>query len=183
MSRRNQKTTLGILFAAGLLAGLMGCQDSTRKPVQAHPVQIAPPPVQESLPQISLPLNARRRPPTPLMVFPPNGIDWLVAQSRTAFDAGEQDFRAGRLGKAREEFDDALDQLLASGFEIRCPHLDLMNLFCDHRFTEQTRIVAEVERRLSVVEELESVVTANLQRATRLRQSILQKAFRGELCG
>ncbi len=47
---------------------------------------------------------------------------------------------------------------------------------------EQTRIVAEVERRLSVVEELESVVTANLQRATRLRQSILQKAFTGELC-
>jgi len=46
---------------------------------------------------------------------------------------------------------------------------------------EQTRIVAEVERRLSVVEELESVVTANLQRAARLRQSILQKAFTGEL--
>ena len=40
---------------------------------------------------------------------------------------------------------------------------------------KQMRIVAEVERRLSVVEELESVVTANLQRATRLRQSILQK--------
>ena len=47
---------------------------------------------------------------------------------------------------------------------------------------EQTRIVAEVERRLSVVEELETVVSANLQRATRLRQSILQKAFTGGLC-
>jgi len=46
---------------------------------------------------------------------------------------------------------------------------------------EQTRIVAEVERRLSVVEELEAVVAANLQRAARLRQSILQKAFAGEL--
>src|SRR5256885_6658826 len=40
---------------------------------------------------------------------------------------------------------------------------------------EQVRIVAEVERRLSVVEELGAVVTANLQRATRLRQSILQR--------
>jgi len=48
-------------------------------------------------------------------------------------------------------------------------------------FAEQTRIVAEVERRLSVVEELESVVSANLQRATRLRQSILQNAFTGKL--
>lgn len=42
---------------------------------------------------------------------------------------------------------------------------------------EQSRIVAEVERRLSVIEELEAAVTANLQRASRLRQSILQQAF------
>ena len=44
-------------------------------------------------------------------------------------------------------------------------------------FPEQERIVAEVERRLSVIEELEAAVAANLQRATRLRQSILQRAF------
>jgi type I restriction enzyme, S subunit len=41
--------------------------------------------------------------------------------------------------------------------------------------------VAEVERRLSVVEELEAVVSVNLQRASSLRQSILQKAFTGKL--
>jgi type I restriction enzyme S subunit len=46
---------------------------------------------------------------------------------------------------------------------------------------EQEHIVAEVERRLSVVEELEAVVTTNLQRATRLRQAVLQKAFSGNL--
>jgi type I restriction enzyme S subunit len=40
--------------------------------------------------------------------------------------------------------------------------------------------VAEVERRFSVIGELEATVTANLQRASRLRQSILQKAFEGE---
>ena len=44
---------------------------------------------------------------------------------------------------------------------------------------EQQRIVAEVERRLSVVEELETVVNANLQRAIRLRQSVLQRTFSG----
>ncbi|MBI5773763.1 MAG: hypothetical protein HZA89_08480 [Verrucomicrobia bacterium] len=43
------------------------------------------------------------------------------------------------------------------------------------------RIVAEVERRLSVVVELEAVVSTNLQRATRFRQSIFQKAFTREL--
>ena len=46
---------------------------------------------------------------------------------------------------------------------------------------EQTRIVAEVERRLSFVEELEGVVTAHLHRANRLRQSVLQSAFSGQL--
>jgi len=44
-------------------------------------------------------------------------------------------------------------------------------------FTEQVRIVADVDRRLSVIEELEGAVSANLQRATRLRRSILQRAF------
>lgn len=44
---------------------------------------------------------------------------------------------------------------------------------------EQERIMEEVERRLSVIDELETTITANLQRATRLRQSILQKAFSG----
>lgn len=39
----------------------------------------------------------------------------------------------------------------------------------------------ELQRRLSVMEELESVVSANLQRTARLRQSILQKAFAGKL--
>ena len=46
---------------------------------------------------------------------------------------------------------------------------------------EQTRIVAETEAKLSVVEELAVVVAAQLQRAARLRQSILQRAFDGGL--
>ncbi|MDR1498142.1 MAG: restriction endonuclease subunit S [Puniceicoccales bacterium] len=46
--------------------------------------------------------------------------------------------------------------------------------------TEQKRIVAEVERHLSLIDELETTVTASLARATRLRQSILQKSFAGE---
>ncbi len=46
---------------------------------------------------------------------------------------------------------------------------------------EQQRIVAEVDRRLSLVRETEAQVEANLKRAERLRQSVLQKAFSGEL--
>jgi len=46
---------------------------------------------------------------------------------------------------------------------------------------EQHRIVAEVERRLSVVAELEATVAANLARAGRLRQAVLKRAFEGRL--
>lgn len=46
---------------------------------------------------------------------------------------------------------------------------------------EQERIVAEVERRLSIVEGVEATVAADLKRAERLRQAILQRAFSGKL--
>jgi len=46
---------------------------------------------------------------------------------------------------------------------------------------EQEQIVAEVERRLSILQEVEAEVEANLKRAARLRQSILKRAFEGKL--
>ena len=46
---------------------------------------------------------------------------------------------------------------------------------------EQRRIVAEVERRLSVIQQAEATVEVNLTRAERLRQSILKRAFEGKL--
>jgi type I restriction enzyme S subunit len=46
---------------------------------------------------------------------------------------------------------------------------------------EQQRIVVEVERRLSLIDELEATVAANLKRAHRLRHSILKRAFEGKL--
>jgi type I restriction enzyme S subunit len=47
--------------------------------------------------------------------------------------------------------------------------------------TEQHRTIAEVERRFSVIDELEVTIQANLKRADRLRQSILKRAFEGKL--
>ncbi len=46
---------------------------------------------------------------------------------------------------------------------------------------EQLRIVAEVERRLSVLDELEQTIRAQLARATTLRQAVLKRAFEGKL--
>ena len=46
---------------------------------------------------------------------------------------------------------------------------------------EQQAIVSEVESRLSITDEVEKTVTAELKRAEQLRQSILKKAFSGKL--
>jgi type I restriction enzyme S subunit len=46
---------------------------------------------------------------------------------------------------------------------------------------EQQQIVAEVERCLSVADEVERTVDASLKQAERLRQSILRQAFAGKL--
>jgi type I restriction enzyme S subunit len=46
---------------------------------------------------------------------------------------------------------------------------------------EQHRIVAEVDRRLSVLDALDATLDATLARCARLRQSILQRAFSGRL--
>jgi len=48
-------------------------------------------------------------------------------------------------------------------------------------FAEQQQIVTEVEQKLSVISQLEVTVEANLKRAERERQSILQEAFAGRL--
>jgi type I restriction enzyme S subunit len=44
---------------------------------------------------------------------------------------------------------------------------------------EQSRIVAEVDRHLSITHEVESEVDANLQRAQALRQATLRSCFLG----
>jgi type I restriction enzyme S subunit len=46
---------------------------------------------------------------------------------------------------------------------------------------EQIQIITEVERRLSVIDELEAAIKANLTRADRLRQVVLHQAFAGRL--
>jgi len=46
---------------------------------------------------------------------------------------------------------------------------------------EQQRTVEEIESRLSIADEVEAVINAELKRAERLRQSILKQAFSGKL--
>ena len=58
-----------------------------------------------------------------------------------------------------------------SGSDIKAIPLSIPTM------AEQTRIVAEVDRHLSIIREVEAEVDANLQRAQALRQATLAKAF------
>jgi len=77
------------------------------------------------------------------------------------------------------------EQLLKKTTDTARPFLSLTNLRKTliplPPLAEQHRIVAEVERRLSVVAELEKQVEAALRRAGRLRQAVLKRAFEGRL--
>jgi membrane-bound lytic murein transglycosylase D len=116
MVNRAQKSAAWLFLAAGVVFGLAGCDDTAKKTVQVRPPQIAPPSA-EPVPQ-PLPLKTQPKNVTPLAVQVPDASARLAADSQAAFDAGEQDFKAGHLVKAREEFDEALDQLLASGYDL-----------------------------------------------------------------
>jgi len=56
---------------------------------------------------------------------------------------------------------------------------DLPFLFCST--SEQLQIISEIESRLSVCDKLEQTIEESLKKAEALRQSILKKAFAGEL--
>ena len=121
---------------------LAGCGDSTRNVATYHPpviqaatVQQANPPVKsQSNPQAksqsnlqpkaapkigSLPLTATRGRTAFLALLRPDAVDRLAAQVRAAFAAGEQEAKSNRNETARQDYDRALDLLLASGFDVR----------------------------------------------------------------
>jgi len=72
-----------------------------------------PPPV-----LTELPLTDPKRPqPKSLLPPIPDGKTYLVQKVQEKFASGEQNFKAGRLGAARKDFDDAVDWMLESGYD------------------------------------------------------------------
>jgi membrane-bound lytic murein transglycosylase D len=116
MGYRGQKSTSCLFVAVAVLAVMAGCNDTAKNTVQVRPPQISLPSL-DSI-QTPLPFDAQRKTSTALSIRSAYGPQQLAAESQAAFDAGELDFKAGHLVKAREEFDEALDQLLASGFDL-----------------------------------------------------------------
>ncbi len=74
-------------------------------------------------------------------------------------------------------------QMVPKGTGLQHIHLEDLRVDCVPLppLPEQQQIVAEVEERISVITQAETAVEASLKRAERTRQSILQKAFSGQL--
>jgi len=117
---------IGVLWlgAAVCLAACLGCDDAAKHAVQVTPP--APPPTQvaeQAKPATppaytELPLTAFPEGMKFLEPAPPSAVDTILSYSQWAFEAGQQDYHAGHLSKARQEFDLALDTLLGSGLDL-----------------------------------------------------------------
>jgi membrane-bound lytic murein transglycosylase D len=133
---------LGLTLAAGIVLCLSGCGDSTRNVASYHPPVIqaatsqrpssvakresnAPAraqsnPQAKAAPKIgSLPLTAARSRTAFLALIRPDAVDRLATQVKAAFAAGEQEAKASHNDTARQDYNRALDLLLASGFDVR----------------------------------------------------------------
>jgi peptidoglycan lytic transglycosylase D len=129
-------------LAAGTVLCLSGCGDSARNVPSYHPPVIQAATVQQSNPPVknqsnpqaksqsnlqpkaapkigSLPLTATRGRTAFLALLRPDAVDRLAAQVRAAFAAGQQEAKSNRNETARQDYDRALDLLLASGFDVR----------------------------------------------------------------
>lgn len=112
-----------------LAAGLLGCEDVGKKPVQARVPALAPAaqgadgtraataqaPVELALLPVQ---NPPHRHYVWLLPAIPAGKEYLIQRVQEKFVSGEQNFKAGHLEAARKEFDDAVDWMLESGYDL-----------------------------------------------------------------
>ena len=120
------------VFLGGLVACLAcGCEDAARQPVGARvpvaapyrapdpaPTAAAQQPTSANLAQ-KLPLvNPAARPSASLLPPATAGKAYLMARVEEKFVSGEQNYKAGHLEASRKDFDQAVDWLLESGYDL-----------------------------------------------------------------
>ncbi len=104
------RSRLLVYLSAALALGSCGPAEKRKAVVQVPP--------QPAIAPETLPLRSYE----PLLRSPyipgPDEIDLLIAQADSLYSAGTDDYRAGNLEKAKDEFDQALALLLGSKFDI-----------------------------------------------------------------
>ncbi len=110
----NRKATTWAFLAASAIC-MAGCEETATKQVRVQPPAATPAPTPDYARQ-PLPLPQRPIDPSWLAFYPRPAIDIVVDRVQASFDAGKQAAQAGNTGKARADFDHAVDLILASGF-------------------------------------------------------------------
>ncbi len=132
MNRRLPVTASVLLFSSGLL----GCEDAGKRPAQARVPALSPAATAQQAP-VELPILPIVNPPhryyVRLLPPVPDGKAYLIKKVQEKFASGEQNFKAGHLEAARRDFDDAVDWMLESGYDINSDP-KLSELF--HRVTD-----------------------------------------------
>lgn len=104
-----------------LVAGLVGCEDAGKKPMQARVPALNPGASSVAQNPATLPELPLARPAgSPLIVLTPtvpSSKDYLIQKVEEKFAAGEQNYKAGHLEAARKDFDEAVDWMLQSGYD------------------------------------------------------------------
>jgi membrane-bound lytic murein transglycosylase D len=113
-----------LLGALLLAAGVCGCEDAAKQPLQAQvPANGAALVAVASNAQGSLDvqrLPKRNTVLAPIILLQPQVMDgkkYLIKVVEEKFAAGEQNYKAGHLAAARRDFDDAVDWMLESGYD------------------------------------------------------------------
>jgi membrane-bound lytic murein transglycosylase D len=140
MVYRIQAST-GALLLAGFMCFTAGCEDAAKKPVRARVNAPALTPNTASLPARQTPaelpvLPLGGSPSRPLRALTPqipSGKEYLIEKVEERFASGEQNYKAGHLDAARKDFDDAVDWMLESGYDLN-GDARLSELF--HRVTD-----------------------------------------------
>src|SRR2546427_12166025 len=96
-----------LLFAAGLL----GCEDAGKKPVQARVPALAPAATPQAQAELALlpVVNPPHRYYVWLLPAVPGGKGYLVAQGRGKFAPGASNLKGGPLEAQRKDSDDDVD--------------------------------------------------------------------------
>ncbi|MBI3483538.1 MAG: hypothetical protein HY012_00075, partial [Acidobacteria bacterium] len=106
----------GVIFVSALFLALAGCDEPVKRAVHVRPPETA-------LAQVQVPVSLpTRRGPAKYELLtppPPAAEEVLIQAVEAAFRTGEQNYKAGHLEKARQEFDRAVDWLLASGIDVQ----------------------------------------------------------------
>src|SRR5260370_1723936 len=105
-----------------VVVGFVGCEDAGKKPVQASVPALKPAPGAPQQAPVELALLPVMNPPhryyVRLLPAVPSGKDYLIRKVKEKFASGEQNFKAGHLEAARKDFDDAIDWMLESRYDL-----------------------------------------------------------------